>query len=134
MKIHTKRLTPNQDLKTELDRWVQELQIRSGLILCGVGSLQKATLRLADENIIKTWHEKFEIVSVTGTLSTHGNHIHLSISNNKGQTLGGHLKEGCLIHTTCELIIGKIDEVTFSREYDPETGFKELVIKENTSK
>lgn len=93
-----------------------------------VGSLKKATLRLADENVGTTFDEKFEIVSLGGTLSPDGNHIHVSLSNNKGETIGGHLLEGCIIYTTAEIVIAECVEFSFSREYDEQTGFKELKI------
>ena len=47
-----------------------------------------------------------------------------------GKTIGGHLSDGCIINTTCELIILELPNYTFTREMDDSTGYKELVIKE----
>ncbi len=43
--------------------------------------------------------------------------------------MGGHLKEGCLVRTTCELVIGILENTVFKRKPDAQTGFDELVIE-----
>ncbi len=127
MKTFTLRLHPKQDLKEELVKFTKENNIQAGLILTCVGSLAGATLRMADEDVVKDFKEKFEIVSLVGTLSQAGVHLHISLANKDGSTIGGHLKEGCPIYTTAEIIIGELKNIKFSREFDEQTGFKELV-------
>ena len=68
-----------------------------------------------------------EIVSATGTIATGGVHVHLAVSDRDGKVTGGHLMNGCLVHTTVELCILSSD-VIFTREFDPKTGYNELVI------
>lgn len=128
MKTHIFRLQPGQDLREELKKFVEENNIQAGFILTCVGSLKKATLRLADENKIRTWDEKFEIISLVGTLSQDGMHLHIGLGDKKGNTIGGHLKEGCVLYTTAEIVIGESEKHKFSRELDENTGFKELKI------
>lgn len=128
MKTFALRLHPKHDLKEELIKFTKENDIQAGIILTCVGSLKRATLRMADDNIVKNFEEKFEIVSLVGTLSQEDVHLHISLSNKDGKTIGGHLKEGCPVHTTAEIVIGELDDTKFSREFDEETGFKELVI------
>lgn len=41
-----------------------------------------------------------------------------------------HVKEGCIVHTTAEIVIGEIQNKIFVRELDKDTGFKELNIQE----
>lgn len=130
MNFYTLRLQPGNDLKNELLNFIKNKNIRAGLILTCVGSLKKATIRMADENIIKEFDDKFEIVSLVGTFSSNGCHLHISLSDKNGKVFGGHLKDGCIIHTTAEIIIGELKNVKFSREFDKQTGFKELVISE----
>jgi len=130
MKIHALRLTPGQDLVKELLNFIADKEIKAGFILTCVGSLNHAVLRLADENIVKTFHGKFEIVSLVATLCPDGIHLHLSIADKEGIVFGGHVKEGCIIHTTAEIVIGESAEHVFVREFDEETGFNELKIKE----
>ena len=45
-------------------------------------------------------------------------------------TIGGHLKDNCLVNVTAEIVLAEFDEYEFSREFDESTGYKELVIKE----
>ncbi len=130
MKTHALRLIPGQDLKNELKKFTIEKNINAGFIITCVGSLKHAKLRLADQST-KEYDKKFEIVSVVGTLSQDGIHIHISIADNLGKVIGGHLKENCTIHTTAEIIIGEIDDKKFLREYDDSTRFNELVIKQH---
>ena len=46
------------------------------------------------------------------------------------QTIGGHLKDNCLVNVTAEIVLAEFDEYEFFREFDESTGYKELVIKE----
>jgi predicted DNA-binding protein with PD1-like motif len=54
--------------------------------------------------------------------------LHISVSDVGGNVMGGHLKEGNIIRTTCELVIGILSDTVFNRELDQQTGFDELVI------
>ena len=66
---------------------------------------------------------------MTGTISEDGVHIHVSFSDDEGVTVGGHLSEGCFVNTTAEVAIIEIDNYKLTREFDEDTGYKELVIK-----
>lgn len=126
LKLWTLRLKPGQDLREELETFTKTHKIRAGFILTAVGSLQKAALRLADKTDSSQWENKFEIVSLVGTLSQDGPHLHLSISDGTGTTIGGHLVAGCKIYTTAEIVIGEAQGIIFTREKDAQTGYAEL--------
>ena len=127
-KIYALRLHPGDDLKIKLADFVKEKKIQAGYIITCVGSLNKATLRLANKNETQTWKEHFEITSLTGTLSPDGNHLHISLANKEGATIGGHLMDGSIIFTTAEIIIGEAPDLSFKREFDSVTTLKELKI------
>jgi predicted DNA-binding protein with PD1-like motif len=129
MKIIAIRLKPDEDLKESLKTFVKQNNIQSGFILTAVGSLKQATLRFASQDNYQVFDERFEIVSLVGTLSTHGIHLHISLSDKNGETLGGHLVEGCIIYTTAEIVIGTSEDFIFLRTVDETTGYKELEIK-----
>ena len=129
MKTYAIRLKPKQDLKISLEKYARKNQIKAGVVLTCVGSLECATLRMADENVLKTFEGKFEIVSLVGTFSLDGCHLHISLSDKDGNVIGGHLKEGCAIFTTAEIVISEIENMVFFREMDESTGFKELIVK-----
>ena len=124
------RLTKGMDLKEEIEKYSIDNKI-SGAIICSVGCLSKLTIRLADGESILEKDGMFEIVSVTGTLSPDGVHIHISVSDETGNTIGGHLKNGCIINTTAEVCLVIFDNISFSREFDESTGYEELVVHEN---
>jgi predicted DNA-binding protein with PD1-like motif len=123
------RLLPDQDLKKELLYYAQVHHLRAATIVCAVGSIKKAHLRLANGKTTKTFEGPFEIVSLTGTVHRDGIHMHISLSDDEGQVIGGHLLEGCHIHTTAEIILLENNDLTFSRDMDPATGYAELKIK-----
>ena len=123
------RLKPGQDLKLALDELVQHRQIVAGTLLTCVGSLTDVALRLANQNEATHYSGHLEIVSLTGTLSANGSHVHLSVSDSTGRTLGGHLMAGCKIYTTAEIVVGLLPDVVFTREPDPTFGYRELVVR-----
>jgi uncharacterized protein len=128
---HAFRLVKGQDLKKEIEEYTIKNNIKAGVILSCVGCLYEAVIRDASGINCKTLKEKLEIVSITGTLSKDGSHIHISVSDENLQVYGGHLKDGCLINTTAEVVIGELDSFIFKREMDNNTGYKELVINNN---
>ena len=129
MRVYALRLRPGQDLRQELEKFTKERGIKAGFVVTAVGSLQKASLRLADRSDATGFEGKFEIVSLVGTLTQDGVHLHASISDGMGRTVGGHLVEGCLVYTTAEIVIGEATGIEFRRETDKSTGYKELTIR-----
>ena len=128
--VYALRLSPNQDLKQEIVAFAKANSIQAGYIITCVGSLKKANLRLANQPGLTTWEENFEIVSLVGTLGADsGAHLHISISDGMGKTIGGHLMNGNLIYTTAEIIIGEVLDVNFSRRLDYLTTYNELFIE-----
>lgn len=129
MKTHVFRLHPDQKLREEIDKYVRENNIRGGIILTCVGNLTKAILRMANAKVIKTWEGSFEIISLVGTVEVGNSHIHVCLSDEAGNTFGGHLKDGSIVGVTAEVAIGEIEDLEFSREFDKESGYNELVVK-----
>ena len=128
MKQITRRLLPGQDVRKEIEKLILENQIWAAIILSLVGSLTKLTLRMADGKTMKSWRKNFEIVSATGILSKDDCHVHISASDKSGKTIGGHLKQGCIVGTTAELVVLVFDNIKYKRIPDPKTGYKELKI------
>lgn len=126
------RLKPNQDLKAELEKIAKDKGIVSGFIATCVGSLHEVTVRMAgaqpEKQDIRMLKGHFEIVSLVGTLSASGTHLHISVSDENGNVVGGHLKEGSIITTTAEVVIGYDEAVRFERKLDGDTGFEELSV------
>jgi predicted DNA-binding protein with PD1-like motif len=128
MQNYTFRLKPGQDLFDSIEAFAMEKQVKAGCVLSGVGSLTHAALRLANREFISDFERHFEIVSITGTVSIHGSHLHISISDGDGKTVGGHLGPGCKIYTTAEIVIAVFDDVIYQREFAEDSGYDELVV------
>ncbi len=66
----------------------------------------------------------YEIVSLTGTVSTMDGqvylHLHMSAGDEKGAVYGGHLNRA-VISATCEMVVRVIDG-TVERYHDPKIG------------
>ena len=128
MQNYTFRLKSGQDLFDSIQSFVVENHIEAGCILSGVGSLAHAMLRLANREYYSEYKGHFEIVSITGTVSIHGSHLHISISDEDGKTLGGHFESGCKIYTTAEIVIAAFRDVIYKREFAEDSGYDELAV------
>ena len=129
MRVHVLRLRPGQDLLRSLAAFAEEKQIRAGVVLTTVGSLHETRLRLANRPGLTVKKGKAEIVSLVGTIDARSAHLHLSVSDGRGRTFGGHLVEGCPVYTTAEIVIGEMPELRFSREKDlGGSGYEELKV------
>ena len=122
------RLLPGEDLKASIQQYVNDHLLKAGWIITCVGSLTEYNIRFAngDRGTKGTGH--FEIVSLTGTVSDNGSHIHISIADVTGETIGGHLLEGCTVYTTAEIVLVESGKYIFTREKDGNTPWKELQI------
>ena len=128
MKVVPLRLHPGEDLRRALETWMGEQQQQAGCMISAVGSLSVAQLRLAGASETTTICGELEIISLSGTLSPDGAHLHIAIADSSGAVIGGHLCPGSLVRTTAELVIGLLPEWRFQRELDPATGYAELRI------
>ncbi len=133
MKIYPFRLKPNCDLKQTIKDFARDNQIECGFILTGIGSLKPAVIRLANQDKTSILSDKFEIISLNGTIAISGVHLHVLISNREGKTIGGHLDYGCINNTTAEIAIGTTQTWKFVRNFDSETNSNELEIISNDS-
>jgi predicted DNA-binding protein with PD1-like motif len=130
MQNYTFRLQSAQDLFDSIQGFVEEKGIQAGCVLSAVGSLTHATIRLANREFNTEYDGYFEIVSITGTVSIHGSHLHLSISDGDGKTIGGHFESGCKIYTTAEIVLAVFEDLIYKREFAEDSGYDELTVYE----
>ncbi len=128
LQLYAFRLLPGQDLKQEIQRFVTDRHIRAGWVNTCVGSLQTFAIRFANQSVPASSSGYFEILGLSGTLSLHGSHLHIMISDGDGKTMGGHLVDGCVIYTTAEIVISASDDFEFTRVKDRSTEWNELHI------
>eukprot|EP00873_Tetraselmis_striata_P028901 jgi/Tetstr1/449165/TSEL_036374.t1 len=135
MRAYALRVTPGAELKAALMAFVKEHDLQAAAVVTCVGSLTGATLRLANadrdsgDNDVVTRTERFEILSLVGTLSaTHGCHLHCSLGDAQGAVFGGHCVGGMTVFTTAEVVLAECAGMAFERHLDERTGFKELCV------
>ena len=128
-KYYCLRLHRGEDLLISIQALCKEKNIGAGFVASGVGCISKGRVRDASGVTIRDINEDCEIVSLNGTVSAQRCHLHIALSKEDMSTIGGHLCKGCIINTTCELIIAEIPEVYIDVEDDPETGYDELIFK-----
>ena len=127
LKCHCVRLRRGDDLMLSIKEICREKKIAAGVVLSAVGCISKGRVRDASGVNIREISDHCEIVSLDGTVSEKRCHLHISLSKEDLSTIGGHLCPGCIINTTCELVIAELPGVRFGVEEDPETGYDELI-------
>lgn len=133
--VYALRLRPGDDVLASLGRFRVDHGLRAAAIVTCVGSLTRAALRFANkpttailDGSLATPPTTYEIVSLVGTLSPEGDHVHISIADGEGRTTGGHLMPGSLVYTTAEIVLLEATALAFTRPIDPTTTYDELVV------
>lgn len=129
MQAHPLRLSPGDDLRVALEDLARRHEWPAAFVIQGIGSLSVAQLRFAGKEVPTELREDLEILTLAGSLSVDGAHLHMSIANPHGRVFGGHVARGCVVRTTAEIVLGILPEHRFSRELDSESGFLELVVR-----
>lgn len=119
------------DRGEEIVNTVKEIALKEGLQLASVSALgATGDFTVGVFNVDeKQYHANrfqgnFEIVSLTGTITTMDGafyaHLHMSAGNEQGQVFGGHLNRA-VVSATCEMVIQVIDG-TVDRRFSEDVG------------
>ena len=110
------RLNPGDDVLESMRIAVHENDIRNGIILSGVGSLNRYRVHVVNKPVLPTEDAFFEgegpfdILTVTGAILEGRVHAHITLSNTE-HALGGHLEEGCTVLTFAMIVIADTPDV-----------------------
>ena len=118
---HCFRLHRGEDLYESIQRYADAHHIAAGVVLSAVGDASGVDVQSGTEDV--------EIVSLMGTVSEHGSHLHASLAHRDLSVFGGHLRPGCLVNTTAEIVLAELPDTVFTRERDEATGYEELAIR-----
>lgn len=132
------KLAMGIDLLGGIEELVKEERINTGIILSGIGALQKAIfrnlkilppgLKVEDHHrLYLELEQPMEIVSLTGWIATKGDgkpeiHAHFSAStviNDQIVTLGGHLTPGTITSVKVVVTLGVIENTDIRADLDP---------------
>ncbi len=128
MQTRPLRLAPGADLRQEIERAVAAFDPPSGFVIAGIGSLSRASLRYAGIETATLLDEPLELLTLAGTVTPQGAHLHASMSTASGTVLGGHVGHGCIVRTTAELLLADTPGWDLTRAHDAATGYAELVV------
>jgi predicted DNA-binding protein with PD1-like motif len=123
------RLHPQQDLRSALQSVLAEHQVSAAFVLQGIGSLSTARIRFAGMNEATELQGDLEILTLAGSLSPDGAHLHMTVSDAQGRVIGGHVAPGCIVRTTAEILLALVPDHHFSRAPDAQSGWDELVVR-----
>lgn len=122
------RLLPGDDLRVALEAATRAAGWEAAFVIAGVGSLTDARLRLAGAAETAQWPGDSEILSLSGSLSPDGAHLHAALSLPDGRVVGGHVVPGNRVRTTAEVLLVPLPGWRFRRQPDAATGWAELHI------
>lgn len=117
------RLLPGEDLRRALEATAPG---NGSFVVSGIGSLWHPRLRFAATEAETQLEGPFEILSLSGSITAEGAHLHIAVADGQGQVVGGHLCHGSRVRTTAEILLACPDRWKLSRLHDATTGYLEL--------
>ena len=103
------KLAPGSDLRLSLEELAQRDGI-SGFVLGVVGNLTKASFQCPGQADPTVLEGDLEVITLNGTFSPEGVHLHLSLSDGACQVWGGHLEPGTIVQKGVDLLIGVLEQ------------------------
>ncbi|GAC1551568.1 MAG: hypothetical protein NVS2B7_27480 [Herpetosiphon sp.] len=106
------RLNPGDDVLESLRTAVDDQQIKNGLILNGVGSLNRYRVHvvglptLPTQDVFVDAEGPFDILTFSGAILEGRVHAHITFSNTE-KAMGGHLEIGCRVLTFSVIVIAE---------------------------
>ncbi|WP_320676708.1 PCC domain-containing protein [Prochlorococcus sp. MIT 1300] len=99
------RLSPGSDLRLSIEE-VGRRENGSGFVLGVVGNLSRAAFQCPGRVQPTVLEGNLEIITLNGTFSPKGVHLHLSLSDGDCQVWGGHLEPGTIVLKGAEILVG----------------------------
>ncbi len=103
------KLAPGSDLRRTLLEVGKDEQC-SGFVLGVVGNLSKASFQCPGRSEPTVLEGNLEIITLNGTFSPTGVHLHLSLSDGECQVWGGHLENETIVLKGAEILVGLLSD------------------------
>lgn len=107
-------LGPGADLRKSLEELAQQQQAE-GFVLSIVGNLSRVAFACPGSDQPTVLTGELEIISLQGTISPQGVHLHLSFSDGECQVWGGHLEHGSEVLKGADLLVGLLKQAAPTR-------------------
>jgi uncharacterized protein len=144
------RLLPGEDLLEGVEQACGEWGLDQGVILSGVASLRRATVRnihslpvsgagpiTAEMRHVTRIPGPLELLFLCGNIARLPDgrlyvhcHAEFSLCRPPTETRGGHLVSGSPVATTAEIVLAEISGMRIARAPDPMTGAAEVVVEQ----
>ena len=105
MQVRAVHLDAGADIRRSLEALAQQHSAQ-GFVLSVVGNMRQAAFACPGRTSPTLLSGELEIITLQGTLSPEGVHLHLSFSDGDCQVWGGHLEHGSLILKGADLLVG----------------------------
>lgn len=122
------RLPPGEDLRHALEATATAPGSGS-FVVSGIGSLWHPRLRFAAAEAETQLKGPFEILTLSGSITAEGAHLHIAVADGQGQVIGGHLCYGSRVRTTAEILTVRPEGWQLRRLHDAATGYLELQVQ-----
>ena len=104
-------LEAGSDVRRSLEQLALEHNA-GGFVLSVVGNLSQAAFACPGQSAPTVLAGELEIITLQGTISPDGVHLHLSFSDASCQVWGGHLEHGTLVLRGADLLVGLLSTGT----------------------
>ena len=121
------KLAPGSDLRLSLEELARRDGI-SGFVLGVVGNLTKASFQCPGQAEPTVLEGDLEVITLNGTFSPEGVHLHLSLSDGACQVWGGHLEPGTIVQKGVDLLIGVLEQSEGSPKQQASTPRLEIAV------
>ena len=121
------KLAPGSDLRLSLEELARRDGI-SGFVLGVVGNLTKASFQCPGQAEPTVLEGDLEVITLNGTFSPEGVHLHLSLSDGACQVWGGHLEPGTVVQKGVDLLIGVLEQSEGSPKQQASTPRLEIAV------
>jgi len=117
------RFEDGKDVIESLRRVAKEHQIRSGVILGGIGMLRDSEIGFYSREkmgyVTNKFNEPVELLSFSGNISIRNNetffHLHVALAKEDQSAIGGHLMRA-MVHNTLEGVMVKFSKMKLVRD------------------
>jgi predicted DNA-binding protein with PD1-like motif len=118
-------LTNGEGLLESIRELAKGAAIHTGILLSGIGSLQKGRIHTVASNDLPPKEEylelpgPLEVSSYTGIIANYEPHVHITFMDLQGRVYGGHLEEGSQVLTLAEFSILRVPDTHLARRKAP---------------
>lgn len=121
-------IEPGEMLLESIEAACREYDIRSGMVVSGIGTLKTCTMHFVTHtnfpptDKLYTIEKPIEVVSISGLIADGKPHLHMQVSVGDHESYGGHLEPGCEVLYLAEVGILKCNSLAITRRRDEERG------------